>query len=80
MILVDTSFEFRDKPTVKLLAYRFDQDTPRNADFKDRQAFGASVHEIEQATGLDFFPEFEELFSNWDDKEAMKEMIHWTTD
>lgn len=57
MILVDTNYEWNVKPTVKLMAYRFSQGTPRSADFKDRQAFGVSIDEIEQGTGLDFFPE-----------------------
>ena len=77
MILVDATREFADKPTIKLLAYRFPQDTAQSADFKDRQLFGVSVDEIEAATGLDFFPFFAELFTNWDTKEAAVEMTHW---
>lgn len=78
MILVDAEAEFRDKPTIRLLAYVFPQDAAQNADFKDREKFGASVDEIEEATQLDFFPEFSRLFANWDQKEAAKEMTHWT--
>ena len=77
MILVDTDREYQDKPVVKLLiAYRFPQNTASDADFKNREEFGASVNDIEAATGLDFFPLFAEMFSNWEEKEGEKEMVH----
>lgn len=78
MILVDAENEFADKPTIKLIAYRFVQNTAQSADFKDRILFGVSVNDIEAETGLDFFPFYEELFTNWDAKEAEIEMTHWT--
>jgi endonuclease G len=77
MILVDTQRDQQAKPTVKLLAYRFPQDTPQNADFMDRQRFGVSVDQIEAATKLDFFPLFGKLGPNWEAKEAETVMTHW---
>jgi len=80
MILVDADKEFRTRPEIKLLAYRFPQNTPRDADFKDRQEFGVSVKDIEEATKLDFFLLFDELFNNWEDLEQKIETTHWTLD
>ena len=62
MILVDASREWLDRPTIKTLAYRFPQDTARDADFMEREPFGVSINEIEAATQLDFFPDFAPLF------------------
>jgi endonuclease G, mitochondrial len=78
MILIDTDREFAAQPTIKLLAYKFPQNTPRNADFTDRTAFSVSVNQIETEANRDFFPNFNQAFSNWEDKENVKEMLHWT--
>ena len=78
MILVDLSYEWNPKPTVKMIAYRFPQSTPTNADFKNRQQYGASVDEIEDATNLDFFPLYAEMFTNWATKEAEVVTPHWS--
>ena len=78
MILVDLSYEWNDKPTVKMIAYRFPQSTQSSADFKDRQQYGASVKEIEEATNLDFFPLFADMYSNWPTNEAELVTSHWT--
>lgn len=78
MILVDTDREFAEKPTIKMMAYRFPQNTPRDADYTDRNLFGTTVNQIEAETKLDFFPEFNQLFSNWEEKENAKEMVHWS--
>lgn len=77
IILVDTDQEFSLRPTIKMIAYRFPQNTPRNADFTNRTAFGVSVNQIEAETKLDFFPEFNKIFSNWEQREDVKEMEHW---
>ena len=77
MILVDMDKEFRPKPDISILAYKFPQTTAKNADFKDRAQFGASVREIEDATRLDFFPNFPAVFKDWDTRETEKEMTHW---
>ena len=76
LILVDTDREFQTRPVVNILAYRFPQNTARDADFTDRQQFGACVNEIERQTRLNFFPLFEQLFNNWDQKEA-EIAAHW---
>lgn len=77
MILVDTNREYQTFPEVNMIAYLFPQDTPRNADFTDRSAFGVSINEIEEATLLDFFPTFGQLFSDWETREGQVEMQHW---
>ena len=69
MILVDTDGEWQDRPTVRILAHRFPQTTPRDADYTDRTLYGASVNDIEHATNLDFFPLFAALFATWEDRE-----------
>ncbi|NIR47099.1 DNA/RNA non-specific endonuclease [candidate division KSB1 bacterium] len=80
MILVDADQEFRPQPLIRLLAYRFGQETPRDADFQNRQLFGVSVNDIEEATQLDFFPLFEVLFDDWEERENEVEMNHWSLD
>jgi endonuclease G len=77
MILVDTDKEFRDRPEVKMMAYWFKQDTEQKADFKDRDRFGTSVKAIEDATRLEFFPEFAKVFPDWDKRRAAVETTHW---
>lgn len=78
MILLDAEKEYEDVPEIHLLAYRFPQNTASNADFKDRVKFGASINDIEKATGLNFFPDFEKRFADWNQKEAEKVMTHWS--
>ena len=80
MILADTEEEHMTAPKVKLLAYKFPQDTPEGADFKDRAMFGTSVKAIEEATKLDFFPRFATAIEDWAQKEGAVEMTHWTLD
>ena len=77
MILVDPEREWQDRPTIRLLAYRFPQNMPAGADFRDRNAYGASVDQIEAATDLDFFPLYDDLFTTWDAREAQIEAVHW---
>jgi endonuclease G, mitochondrial len=80
MILADTEDEHLAVPKVKLMAYKFGQDTPADADFKDRMLFGTTVKDIEQATKLDFFPRFSTVIDNWAQKEETKEEVHWGID
>ncbi|MCA9299066.1 MAG: DNA/RNA non-specific endonuclease, partial [Phycisphaerales bacterium] len=77
MIIVDAEREYADKPTLRLIAFRFPQTTPRSANFLDRATFGVSVNDIEEETGLDFFPEYEAMFARWDQKEAAVELDAW---
>jgi endonuclease G len=77
MILIDTDKEFRDRPELKILAYKFEQATGKEEDYKDRKKFGTSVKAIEDATQLTFFPEFMKLIKNWDKRIAEVEMTHW---
>lgn len=83
-IIVDTdreftiNFEANRLPKVEIISYIFPQDTPGNADFRDREKFGASVDDIEARTGLDFFPGAEKIGGNrWKKLEAKKVMEHW---
>ena len=80
MILVDASFEFQFVPTIDLVAYRFPQDTAADADISDRLLFGVSVNQIEEATGLDFFPLFDELMTDWETREGEVADEHWDLD
>jgi endonuclease G len=80
MILVDTDREFAAQPTIRILAYRFPQQTERDADFTNRTRFGVSVNQIEAETKLDFFPAFNQIFADWENRENVKEMQHWTLD
>jgi endonuclease G, mitochondrial len=77
MILVDTDREFDAVPVIKIIAYKFPQNTEEGADFKDRTRFAVSVNQIEAETKLDFFPNFNQVFNNWEDRENVKEMQHW---
>jgi endonuclease G, mitochondrial len=77
MILVDTDNEHLPQPTVRMIAYRFPQNTERNADFRDRVRFGVSVNQIEAETKLDFFPNLNQVFGDWEDRENVKVMQHW---
>ena len=84
-IIVDTDREFTINfdtgsiPKVEIISYIFPQDTPADADFRDREKFGASVDEIEERTGLDFFPGAEQIGGDrWKERESEKVMVHWT--
>jgi DNA/RNA endonuclease G (NUC1) len=77
MILVDMDKEFRAKPNISLLAYKFPQNTKKDADYKDRSLFGTSVRAIEEATKLDFFPAFPTIYKDWDEREKEIETTHW---
>ena len=60
------------------MAYVFPQTVRRNADFKNRQKFAASVDEIEAATNLNFFPMAEKIGGQkWKRIEEEKVMDHW---
>jgi endonuclease G len=80
MILVDPEREWQDRPTISLMAYRFPQNMPAGADFRDRDAYGVSVAQIEALTNLDFFPLYTRLFTNWAAREAEVEDEHWETE
>lgn len=80
MILVDTDREWQERPTVRLLVHRFGQEVPRDADFTDRNLFGASVYQIEAETQLDFFPLFGELFTNREQREDENPDTRWAAD
>ena len=84
-IIVDTKSEFTlnfdggNLPTVKIISYIFPQNTPSGSNFRDREKFGASVDQIEELTGLDFFPGAEAIGGNrWKRLEEEKVMVHWT--
>lgn len=77
MILVDASFEFRTRPVIDMVAYRFPQGAARGADITDRTLFGVSVNQIEAETGLDFFPLFDDLMVDWEAREDEVADEHW---
>jgi len=77
MILVDASMEFRTRPVIDIVAYRFPQDAARGADISDRALFGVSVNQIEEETGLDFFPSFDGLMIDWEAREGEVADEHW---
>lgn len=84
-IIVDTDREFTINfkankiPKVEIISYIFPQDTPNNADFRDRDKFGASVDQIEELTDLDFFPGAEKIGGDkWKALEKKKVAVHWS--
>ncbi|MEO0793806.1 MAG: DNA/RNA non-specific endonuclease [Verrucomicrobiota bacterium] len=84
LIIVDTDreytldFEGGRIPSVEMISYIFPQDVARNANFTDREAFGASVDDIEAKTGLNFFPHAESVAGQkWTRLEAEKVTRHW---
>jgi endonuclease G len=62
---------------LNLIAYRFPQDVSRQDDFANREKFGVSIYQIEQETGLNFFPEFTGKVANWENMESNVEKTHW---
>jgi len=85
MILVDVKEEYKLSlegdlflPKVSVISYIFPQETPRGADFKDREKYGASIDEVEKRTGFDFFPGVEAKFEEtWKKIEKEKVTAHW---